>query len=41
MSHNIEENNRKQKLKAASLLIREESMKVNAEFSEIEGDPEV
>ena len=37
---NQESETRKQKLMAASLLVRKESMKVNAEFEAIENDPE-
>ncbi len=40
LSRNIEDEARRQKLQAASLRVREESMKINAEFSEIEHDPE-
>lgn len=40
LNNELEANFRNQKLKAASLRVREESMKVNAEFSEIENDPE-
>lgn len=40
MNKRIEKRERKKRLIRASLLCRESSMKVNAEFSEIEHDPE-
>lgn len=40
MNNEIERQERKKKLKNASLRVRKESMKINAEFSEIEDDPE-
>ncbi len=39
MNHEIEKQERKKRLKKASLRVRKESMKINAEFSEIERDP--
>ena len=41
MNHETELQERKKRLRNASLRVREESMKVNAEFSEIEHDPKV
>lgn len=41
MNKHIEKRERKKRIQRASLLCREESMKVNAEFSEIEHDPEI
>lgn len=40
MSQEVESRERKQRLMAASQLVRQESMKVNAEFEAIENDPE-
>lgn len=40
MNSETERHERKKRLKNASLLVRKESMKVNAEFSKIEHDPE-
>jgi len=40
MNNEIEEQARKTQLQQSSLRVREESMKVNAEFSEIEDDSE-
>ncbi len=40
MNDETQRRERKKRLKNASLLVRKESMKVNAEFSEIEDDPE-
>ncbi len=40
MNAEARKNEREQRLKQASLRVRKESMKVNAEFSEIEHDPE-
>lgn len=40
MNKEIESQERKRRLKNASLLVRKESMKINHEFSEIERDPE-
>lgn len=39
MNTEIEKQERKNRLKNASLLVRKESMRINAEFSEIENDP--
>lgn len=39
MNQEIKRQERDEQLKQASLLVREESMKINAEFSEIEHDP--
>lgn len=40
MNVETERHERKKRLKRASLRVREESMKINAEFGEIEHDPE-
>ena len=40
MNHDTQEYERKQRLQAASKLVRQESMKINAEFAAIEHDPE-
>lgn len=40
MNKRIEKRERRKRIQRASLRVREESMKVNAEFSEIEYDPE-
>ncbi len=40
MNNEIKMRERSQRLKQASLSVREESMKINAEFSEIDHDPE-
>lgn len=40
MNHDIQQAARKCRLREASLLVRQESMKVNKEFAEIEHDPE-
>jgi len=40
MNNKIEKKERKKRLENASILIRKESMNVNAEFYEIENDPE-
>jgi Arc/MetJ-type ribon-helix-helix transcriptional regulator len=40
LNQEIEKQERQERLKQASLKVRENSMKVNAEFSEIEYDPE-
>lgn len=40
MNQEVEARERKQKLMAASQLVRQESMKVNTEFEAIENDPE-
>jgi len=40
MNQKIEQQARAERLKAASRLVNQESMKVNDEFSEIEHDPE-
>lgn len=40
MNHEVEEQERKQKLMTASRLVREQSLKINAEFTAIENDPE-
>ena len=40
MNQAVEIRERKQRLMAASQLVRQESMKVNAEFAAIEDDPE-
>jgi len=40
MNKRIEKRERRKRIQRASLLCREGSMKVNAEFSEIEHDPE-
>lgn len=40
MNHDVEEHERKERLVAASLRVRQESMKINAEFAAIENDPE-
>lgn len=40
MNHETEKQERKKRLQAASLRVREESMAVNDEFKEIEHDPE-
>jgi hypothetical protein len=40
MNKRIEKRERRKRIQRASLLDREESMRVNAEFSEIEYDPE-
>lgn len=40
MNDEIEKRERKKRLISASLNVRKESMKVNAEFSDIEHDPE-
>jgi Arc/MetJ-type ribon-helix-helix transcriptional regulator len=40
MNSETERQERKKRLKNASLRVRKESMKVNAEFTEIEHDPE-
>ena len=40
MNSEIQECMRKERLKAASQRVREESMKINAEFAAIENDPE-
>lgn len=40
MNENIAKYERKKKLQEASLRVRKESMKINAEFNEIEHDPE-
>lgn len=41
LNHEIEKKERRSKLQQASLRVREESMRVNAEFNEIEHDPEI
>lgn len=40
MNDDIERRRRKERLTQASLRVREESMKINTEFSEIDYDPE-
>ena len=40
MNRETERRERKKRLENASLRVRKESMKINAEFSEIEDDPE-
>ena len=40
MNHDVQAEERKKKLRAASFLVRGESMKINAEFAAIENDPE-
>ena len=40
MNFEIQKNMRKERLIAASHRVREESMKINAEFAAIENDPE-
>ncbi|MBA3812948.1 MAG: CopG family transcriptional regulator [Alphaproteobacteria bacterium] len=40
MNADVQEQTRKQRLMAASQLVRKESMKINAEFAAIEDDPE-
>lgn len=40
LNHNIQEHERKRRLQAASKLVRQESMEINAEFAAIEHDPE-
>lgn len=40
MNHETERLERIQRLKQASLRVRKESMKINAEFSKVEHDPE-
>ncbi|OGT49419.1 MAG: hypothetical protein A3E82_06410 [Gammaproteobacteria bacterium RIFCSPHIGHO2_12_FULL_38_11] len=40
MNDEIVKKQRRRRLKEASLLVRKESMKINAEFSEVEHDPE-
>lgn len=40
MNNEVARQERKKRLKSASLRVRKESMKINAEFSEIERDPE-
>lgn len=40
MNHDLEAHERNEKLRQASLLVREDSMRVNAEFSRIEYDPD-
>jgi len=40
MNNEIKMRERSRRLKQASLSVREESMKINAEFSEIDHDPE-
>ncbi|MBS0272695.1 MAG: CopG family transcriptional regulator [Proteobacteria bacterium] len=39
MNHEIQERERKRKLVKASQRVREESMRINAEFAPIENDP--
>ena len=39
MNNEAEKNERKQRLKRVSLLVRKESMAVNTEFGEIDDDP--
>ncbi len=39
MNENIKNMKRRERLKAISLLVRKESIKVNKEFGEIEDDP--
>ena len=41
MNRELEKKKRRSRLKRASLRVRKNSMKVNAEFSEYEHDPEV
>lgn len=40
MNDKIERHRREQRLKQASLRVRKESIKINAEFSKIDRDPE-
>lgn len=40
MNQEVEARERKQRLMTASQLVRQESMKVNAEFEAIESEPE-
>lgn len=40
MNDDVQENERKKRLMVASQLVRQESRKINAEFAEIENDPE-
>ena len=40
MNHDIQEHERKRRLQAASKLVRQESMRINAEFAAIEHAPE-
>lgn len=40
MNHDVQAEEHKKKLMAASFLVRGESMKINAEFAAIENDPE-
>lgn len=40
MNRDIQINERKRRLQTASKLVRQESMKINAEFAAIEHDPE-
>ena len=40
MNDEIEKKARRERLQKASLCVREDSMRINAEFSEIEHDPE-
>ncbi len=40
MNTDVQEQARKERLMAASQLVRKESMKINAEFAAIEDDPE-
>lgn len=41
MNHDVQENERKQRIMAASQRVRQESMKINTEFAAIENDPKV
>jgi len=40
MNYDIQDHERKQRLKAASQRVRQQSIKINAEFAAIENDPE-